>query len=56
VWALWETAFWAVSHGVHALCDGAAFERGRADLTERRVSAPLVIEHLDVVELMWSTT
>jgi hypothetical protein len=50
VWARWETAVWAVFHGVHALFACASFERGRTDLTERRVPTPLVIEHFDVVE------
>src|SRR5215831_8651157 len=31
-------------------CRGASLERGRADLAERGVAPPLVVEHLDVVE------
>ena len=46
----WETAFWAVFHGVHALFVRASFECGRTDLAERRMSASLVIEHFDVIE------
>jgi hypothetical protein len=37
VWALWETAFVAVFHGVHALFVRAAFEGRRTDLAERRM-------------------
>jgi DNA-binding transcriptional LysR family regulator len=50
VWARWETAVWAVFHGVHALFACASFERRRTDLPQGRVSPPLVVEHLDVVE------
>ena len=39
----------AVFHGIHAPCF-ALFEFRWADLAQRRMSAPLVIEHLDVVE------
>jgi len=35
VWSLWETAFWAVFHRIHALFALAAFEVSRTDLTER---------------------
>ena len=35
---------------VHALRCGPPFEGGRTDLAERRMAAPLVIEHLDVLE------
>jgi len=47
---LWETAFCAVFHGIHARFVLASFEFGRTDLTERRMSASLVIEHLDIVK------
>jgi hypothetical protein len=44
------TAFCAVFHRIHALLVFASFEFGRTDLTERRMTASLVIEHLDVVK------
>lgn len=49
MWALWETACCAVFHGVHALFVGSSLVRGRTDLAERRMAAPLVIEHFDVM-------
>ena len=45
MWTRWDTVFWAVFHGVHALCDSAAFERGRTDLPERRMPSPLVVKN-----------
>src|SRR2546427_7871007 len=45
-----ETAFYAVFHRIHALFALASFEFGRTDLTERRMSSPVVIEHFDVIE------
>ena len=48
--SLWDTAFSAVFHRIHALLAVTSFEFGRTNLTERRMSASLVIEHLDVVE------
>src|ERR1700694_1018749 len=50
VWARWETASLAVFHGVHTLFARAPFVRRRTDLPDRRVAAPLVIEHFDVGE------
>ena len=50
MWARWETAFLAVFHGVHALFVRSPFIRRRADLADRRMSTPLVIEHLDIGE------
>ena len=44
MWARWETAFLAVFHGVHALFVRSPFIRRRADLADRRMSTPLVIE------------
>ena len=35
VWARWETAVWAVFHGVHALFVGATLERRWTDLAQR---------------------
>src|SRR5688500_14798878 len=37
-------------HGSGSVHGRVSFERGRADLAERRMPTPLVIEHLDVVE------
>ena len=49
MWSRWETAFLAVFHGIHAP-SRALFEFRWTDLAQRRMSAPLVIEHLDVIE------
>jgi hypothetical protein len=38
------------------LFDRPSFERCRTDLPQRRVSPALVVEHLDVVEVMWPVT
>src|SRR5262245_13980175 len=37
-------------HGSRSVHSRVSFGRGRTDLTERRMSASLVIEHFDVVE------
>src|SRR5262249_56918586 len=37
-------------HGSGSVHSRVSFERGRADLAERRMAPPLVIKHLDVVE------
>ena len=50
MWGLWETAFCAVFHRIHALFVLASLEFGRTDLPEGRVSASLVIEPFDVIE------
>ena len=51
MWGLWETAFCAVFHRIHALFVLASLELGRTDLAESRMSASLVIEHLDIAIL-----
>ena len=50
MWARWETAVCAVSHGVHTLFERSPFVRGRTDLPDRRMPAALVIEQFDVLE------